>query len=349
MKINNINVRKFQSLITPSQLKGLEPVSSNTYQQIIKYRKEIENIVLNKDKRLLFIIGPCSIHDEKLAIDYCKRLQKVREKYNSKFCIVMRVYFEKPRTTIGWKGLINDPYLNDTYDITSGLKKARRILQNITKYQVPIATEFLDPIVPQYISDLISWCAIGARTTESQTHREMASGLSMAVGFKNSTDGNTQVALEAMISCKNPHYFLGINDQGNINIVSTKGNPISHIVLRGGKSLPNYYAKNIQKVQKDLKEKELIERILIDCSHANSDKKYYQQEIVYKDIIQQIKEGNNNILGMMLESNIYEGRQELKKDLSELKYGISITDACLSWETTEMLLDYAYEKLPTIK
>jgi 3-deoxy-7-phosphoheptulonate synthase len=328
----------------PRKLKEEIPVSASAAQTIMNGRKEIENILMKNDGRLLVISGPCSIHDEAAALEYAERLSRLRDPVSKSLVLVMRVYFEKPRTTVGWKGLINDPNLDDSYDIMDGLRTARRILLQINEMGVPTATEMLEPITPQYVADLVSWAAIGARTTESQIHREMASGLSMPVGFKNGTDGNLTTAINAMLAARAPQTFLGIDQDGRTCIVKTNGNPMGHIVLRGGRH-PNYDPDSIEDARVRLMEKGLPDAIMVDCSHANSGKKFQRQELVWRHIIDQRLAGNTTLMGLMLESNLYEGNQKFTADRSALKYGVSITDECISWETTERLIRSAAEKL----
>lgn len=332
-------------LISPSELINEFPATPEINLLVSESRKIIEAILQQKDQRMLMIIGPCSIHDEKSALEYASKLAKLHKKMKDRMFIVMRVYFEKPRTTIGWKGLINDPHLNGTNDIETGLRKARSILLKINEMGLPAATELLDPIVPQYISDLVSWVAIGARTTESQTHREMASGLSMPVGFKNNTDGNLQTAIDAMRSSFHPHSFLGIDQDGRISMVNTKGNSNGHIILRGGRLRPNYDVESVKDAEEKLKKSGANPLIMVDCSHANSNKVPEQQEVVWKSIMDQRISGNKNLIGLMLESNLNAGNQELVEDISKLKYGVSITDACINWLETENLLEHSYNQL----
>lgn len=294
---------------------------------------------------MLMVVGPCSIHDTKGALEYGARLNDLRQEFRQQMEIVMRVYFEKPRTTIGWKGLINDPHLDGTYEIETGLKRARRLLLELTAMGLPTATEFLDPIIPQYIDDLVTWAAIGARTTESQTHREMASGLSVPVGFKNGTDGSLQIALDAMISARTPHSFLGIDQDGVTSIIRTTGNSVGHMVLRGGRARPNYDATSLRDAEQQLARAGLPRVLMVDCSHANSGKQHARQEEVWRSVIQQRTEGTASIIGMMVESYLKEGNQPFPRKPSELCYGISITDACLGWEATERMLRWANEKL----
>jgi 3-deoxy-7-phosphoheptulonate synthase len=291
------------------------------------------------------VVGPCSIHDPKAALDYAGRLAQLAREIEDQVFVVMRVYFEKPRTTIGWKGLINDPHLDGSQDIEAGLKIARRLLVQITGMGLPAATEFLDPIVPQYTADLVSWAAIGARTTESQTHREMASGLSMPIGYKNATDGSLQVAIDAMGAARSPHSFLGIDADGATGIVRTTGNPHGHVVLRGGRSQTNYDAGSIIEAESALVRHKLAPVLMVDCSHANSAKQHARQEDVWRSVIEQRVGGTNSLVGMMVESHLHEGNQPFPRPVSELKYGISITDACVNWETTERMLRWGYERL----
>lgn len=293
-------------------------------------------VIDGMDSRLLVVVGPCSIYDPKSAIEYASKLKDIQTALPNLF-IVMRGYFEKPRTTIGWKGFINDPFLNGEGDISQGLHMARELLLHITGMGLPIAAEVLDPIVPQYIADLVSWASIGARTTESQTHREMASGLSMPVGYKNSTEGNLDVAINAMQAARHPHHFLGINADGQIAIIKTKGNPYGHVILRGGKA-PNYDNASIASAAEKMKKAGFKPAIMVDCSHGNSNKDHRNQRNVASTVVDRIKEGNSDVIGLMLESNLYEGNQKIPADLSQLKYGISITDACIGWDTTAQLL-----------
>jgi len=291
------------------------------------------------------VVGPCSIHDEKSALEYATRLSKLQKELADRMEIVMRVYFEKPRTTIGWKGLINDPHLDGSQDIETGLKIARRLLIQINAMNLPAATEFLDPIVPQYIADLITWAAIGARTTESQTHREMASGLSMPVGLKNSTDGSLQVAIDAMAATRHAHSFLGMNEGGETAIVRTSGNPDAHVVLRGGRAMTNYDAASIKVAEEKLASEKLPPILMVDCSHANSSKQFAKQEDVWHSVIDQRVGGTRSLIGLMVESHLSEGNQPIAQDLSKLRYGVSITDSCIGWEVTERMLRWGYEKL----
>ncbi|PTY03420.1 3-deoxy-7-phosphoheptulonate synthase [Verrucomicrobia bacterium LW23] len=342
-KISNVRVRESVRLIAPRALKDALPATPEALATTLRGRNEVESILEGTDKRLLVVVGPCSIHDPEGAWEYAQKLMAVRDKVSDVFCIIMRTYFEKPRTTIGWKGLINDPHLDDTFDIADGLAISRRLLLQITAAGLPVATEFLDPITPQYIDDLVSWAAIGARTTESQTHREMASGLSMPVGFKNGTDGGLQVAIDAMNSARHSHHFLGIDKDGQTSIIVTTGNPLGHIVLRGGRARTNFDPESIAEATASLKKAGLPPAtIMVDCSHANSSKKPERQEIVWQSILAQravgIASGNEcAIIGAMIESYLKEGAQPVAPR-SQLQHGVSITDPCISWETTESLL-----------
>jgi 3-deoxy-7-phosphoheptulonate synthase len=291
-------------------------------------------------------VGPCSIHDQPAALDYAARLKPLAEQVSDRLLIVMRVYFEKPRTTVGWKGLIYDPNLNDTYQIEDGLHRARRLLMEIAEAGLYSATEFLDPIVPQYVSDLVTWAAIGARTTESQTHRQMASGLSMPVGFKNGTDGDPQTAVDALVAAGTPQAFLGIDHDGQASVVETRGNKNCHLVMRGGRSGTNYDARSIATAQEALRKSQLPPHIVVDCSHGNSNKDHTRQHIAFQDVIGQRIEGNEHILGVMLESNINAGAQKLGSNPGDLEYGVSITDSCIGWDETVNLLSWAYDNLP---
>ncbi|MCB5161424.1 3-deoxy-7-phosphoheptulonate synthase [Marinomonas algarum] len=337
-RLEDLNIASFTSLVTPSQLKEALPVSDSISQQVAESRDTIKNIMDGKDHRLAIVIGPCSIHDPEAALDYATRLKALADKVDDTLFIIMRAYFEKPRTTVGWKGLINDPNLDGTFDIDKGIRIGRKLLIDLAELGLPLATEALDPISPQYIQDLISWSAIGARTTESQTHREMASGLSGPVGFKNGTDGGLTVAVNAMQSVSHSHSFLGINENGQVSIVNTKGNAYGHLVLRGGNGLPNYDAENIAQSESALSAAKLKHNIMVDCSHENSNKKPERQVTVVEDSTQQILNGNHSIMGLMIESNIGWGNQKMTENRCDLQYGVSITDACIDWETTEKSL-----------
>ena len=344
MKTYDVRVREFTPLIAPDALKEEVPIGQASAETVMQGRKVIQEIITRKDPRLMVITGPCSIHDEDAAIEYAERLAALQRKVQTHIYLVMRVYFEKPRTTVGWKGLINDPHLDGSYDMVTGLKKARRLLNDITALGLPTATELLDPFIPQYIAGLVCWAAIGARTTESQTHREMASGLSMPVGFKNGTDGNLSVAINAMLAASAPQHFLGIDHNGKASLVTTTGNPYTHLVLRGGRR-PNYDSCSIRDVLDMLSAKKRTQALVVDCSHANSRKRYNEQTLVWKDVINQRIGGSEAIVGMMLESNLKEGNQPNTGDLKTMAYGVSITDACISWETTEELILWADHRL----
>lgn len=338
----NINVISIVPLVPPEVVRAAMPQTETANATVVIGRETIEQILAGQDPRMLIVLGPCSIHDEKAAMDYAHRLKDLREKVSDRLFLVMRVYFEKPRTTIGWKGLINDPYMDGTFDIATGIQKARRLLLDINTLGIPAGTEMLDPITPQYLADLVTWGSIGARTTESQTHRQMASGLSMPIGYKNGTDGDIQIALDAMLSAKNPHSFLGIDGGGHTCIVNTKGNHQGHLILRGGRQGPNYDEASIAKAVQRLESAGLIPNIMIDCSHANSNKDYRRQEVVFRDAIRQRLAGNRHIIGMMLESNLFEGNQPPLADWDRMKYGVSVTDACVGWEKTEELVTEAW-------
>jgi 3-deoxy-7-phosphoheptulonate synthase len=342
---HNLHVKALTPLVPPRILKDDLPMTERSNKTVVDGRNLVQAILKREDPRFLVVVGPCSIHDPKAALEYAERLARLRREFEDRICILMRVYFEKPRTTIGWKGLINDPHLDGSSDIQAGLRIARKLLLDITSLGLPAGTEFLDPITPQYIADLVSWAAIGARTTESQTHREMASGLSMPVGFKNSTDGTIQVALDAMESSRNPHSFLGIDQEGRTCIVQTTGNKFNHIVLRGGRTQTNYDPESIRASVDKLKKSGVTPNIMVDCSHANSGKKHERQEFVWQNILEQRIQGNEDLVGAMIESNLFSGNQPFPRPVSELKHGISITDECVDWETTERMLRHGYETL----
>jgi 3-deoxy-7-phosphoheptulonate synthase len=344
-RTQDLHVKEIVRLLTPRELKAQLPATDAANATVARSRERVIRILRREDPRLLVVIGPCSIHDEKGALDYAARLNALRREFAGRMEIVMRVYFEKPRTTIGWKGLINDPQLDGSQDIETGLTIARRLLLQITGLGLPAATEFLDPIVPQYTADLISWAAIGARTTESQTHREMASGLSMPVGLKNNTDGSLQSAIDAMGAARHPHSFLGIDQEGVTSIVRTAGNPHTHVVLRGGRARTNYDARSIRAAEKKLKQEGLPPVLMVDCSHANSGKQYAKQEDVWRSVVRQRIAGTRSLIGLMVESNLHEGNQPIPKNPADLRYGVSITDSCIGWETTERMLRRGYEAL----
>jgi 3-deoxy-7-phosphoheptulonate synthase len=344
-RTQDLHVKEIVRLLTPRELKAQSPAPDVVNAMVASSRERVIRILRREDPRLLVVIGPCSIHDEKSALEYATRLSRLQREFAGKMEIIMRVYFEKPRTTIGWKGLINDPHLDGSQDIEAGLQIARKLLLDITGLGLPTATEFLDPIVPQYIADLVTWAAIGARTTESQTHREMASGLSMPVGLKNGTDGSLQVAIDAMGAARHPHSFLGINEDGVTSIVRTTGNPHAHVVLRGGREKTNYDAESIRAAEDKLKSEKLPPVLMVDCSHANSEKKFAKQEDVWRSVIQQRNEGTHSLIGLMVESHLYEGNQPIPKNMNDLRYGVSITDSCIGWETTERMLRWGCEVL----
>ncbi|CAP01221.1 phospho-2-dehydro-3-deoxyheptonate aldolase [Acinetobacter baumannii SDF] len=336
--IDDVNIKSIQTLVTPAELKSELPLSDVASQTVLKGRETIRNILDGSDKCLFVVIGPCSIHDPKAAHEYADRLKALSEKVKDTLYLVMRVYFEKPRTTIGWKGLINDPDMNDSFNIEKGLRIGRKLLLDLNEKGLPCATEALDPNSPQYYQDLISWSAIGARTTESQTHREMSSGLSSPVGFKNGTDGGLTVATNAMQSVKYGHSFLGLNEDGQVSIINTKGNPYAHVVLRGGNGKPNYDAGSVAEAENALAKAKVSSKIMIDASHANSNKDPYLQPLVLKNITEQILDGNKSIVGIMVESHLKGGRQDIPDNLCDLEYGKSVTDGCIDWETTEKTL-----------
>jgi len=339
----NLNVLSQQTLLPPSQLHDAVPASAHATQTVSAARHAVASILNGSDPRLLVVVGPCSIHDIAAAMDYAQRLKTLAQELQEQLFIVMRVYFEKPRTTVGWKGLINDPYMDDSFRIEEGLHIARKLLVDLNDMGLPCGTEALDPITPQYLGDLIAWSAIGARTTESQTHREMASGLSSPVGFKNGTDGDLGVALNAMLSAAQPHAFLGINGEGQVALTQTRGNAFGHLILRGG-SNPNYDSVAVAQAEAELLAAKLPANIVVDCSHANSRKNHALQSLVLKDVVGQIMDGCRAIKGVMLESNLFEGNQKLG-DPKALKYGVSITDACLGWEATATGLRDAAQRL----
>ena len=343
--IDNLNVKSQTVLATPKQLKAELPISEQALQTVTSSRQVVEDIFDRRDHRVFAVVGPCSIHDTDAAIEYARRLRALADELSDTIYIIMRVYFEKPRTTVGWKGLINDPYINDSFKIQEGLHIGRKLLLDIAELGLPTATEALDPISPQYLQDLISWSAIGARTTESQTHREMASGLSSTVGFKNGTDGGLSVAINALNSVSKPHRFLGINSEGQVSVIRTTGNPYAHMVLRGGSNGPNYDSVHIKLCEQSLEKAGLAPNIMVDCSHANSNKDYTLQPLVLENVANQIVEGNRSILGVMIESNLEAGNQSIPAELSELKHGVSITDACLDWPATETALRAARDNL----
>ncbi|WP_127958829.1 3-deoxy-7-phosphoheptulonate synthase [Serratia microhaemolytica] len=344
--LNNVHISAEQVLITPEELKKEYPLDQGHAAQIATARQSIANIIKKQDHRLLVVCGPCSIHDPDAALEYARRLQALATELSDQLYIVMRVYFEKPRTTVGWKGLINDPHMDGSFDVEAGLHIARRLLLDLVEIGLPLATEALDPNSPQYLGDLFSWSAIGARTTESQTHREMASGLSMPVGFKNGTDGSLTTAINAMRAAAMPHRFVGINQAGQVCLLQTQGNPDGHVILRGGKT-PNYDAEHVQACEQQMQKAGLIPSLMIDCSHGNSNKDYRLQPNVAAVVVAQIQEGNRSITGIMLESNLHEGSQSSEQPRAAMRHGVSVTDACISWESTETLLRQIHQEIGT--
>lgn len=341
-RTDDIHVASLKPLMTPEQIRQRFALTEAAIETVLSSRKAIADILCGKDPRKFVIVGPCSIHDPKSALEYAARLKILAEEVSETMLLVMRAYFEKPRTTVGWKGLINDPSLDNSFAMNEGLSLARHLLVDITSLGLPVATEALDPITPQYLAELISWTAIGARTTESQTHRELASGLSSPVGFKNNTDGNVEVAINAIRSAREPHHFLGIDSAGLTSVVATLGNPYGHLILRGGKSGHNYDAASVRSAKAALREANITENIVIDCSHDNSNKDYRNQPHVFMNCLEQILDGDANIVGFMLESHLFEGQQKLGPNLA---YGVSITDGCISFETTRELMVTAHGRL----
>ena len=336
---SDLHVVETRPLVAPALLHQDLAPDATALNTVTSARKRIQAILRGDDQRLLAVVGPCSVHDVQAAREYAERLAPIRDRLKDRLEVVMRVYYEKPRTTVGWKGLINDPHLDGSYDINTGLRRARALLLDLAHEGMPAATELLDPVVPQYIADLISWTAIGARTTESQTHREMASGLSMPIGYKNSTDGSATIAINAMQAASKPHHFLGINRDGQASIVSTTGNPDGHLVLRGGNRGSNYHVDAVSEAAAELKKYGLEDRLMVDCSHANSNKDFRRQSDVLVSIADQLRSGSKHLMGVMIESHLVEGNQKIPADLSQLTYGQSITDACISLETTEQILN----------
>jgi 3-deoxy-7-phosphoheptulonate synthase len=334
---NDIHVNAEHVLITPEALRAELPLPEAGREFVKQSRKTISDIIHKRDPRLLVISGPCSVHDVDAAKAYARQLKALHNKHKGSLFVVMRVYFEKPRTTVGWKGLINDPHMDGSFDVEAGLRKARELILYLTELGLPLATEALDPISPQYLAEVFSWSAIGARTTESQTHREMASGLSMPIGFKNGTNGSLGVAVNALQSAASPHHFMGINRQGQVALIQTSGNPDGHVILRGG-ATPNYDAQSIAECEQVLAKQGLDAGIIVDCSHGNSNKDYTRQPLVAQDVVEQICAGNKSIIGIMLESNINAGNQSSDLAKEDLAYGVSVTDACIDFATTEQLL-----------
>jgi len=344
-QIDDLNIRSIDVLITPDELKRELPLSDAARATVAGGRQVIRNILDGKDHRLFLVIGPCSIHDLKAAHEYAQRLKALAAEVSDTLYLVMRVYFEKPRTTVGWKGLINDPYMDDSFRIQDGLHIGRKLLLELNELGLPCATEALDPMSPQFLHDLIAWSAIGARTTESQTHREMSSGLSSPVGFKNGTDGGLKVATNALLSVQNPHSFLGINSEGKVAVINTTGNRYGHVVLRGGDGKPNYDSVSVALAERELEKAKVALNIMIDASHANSNKDPGLQPLVMDNVANQIVEGNKSIVGMMIESHLKFGRQDIPKDLSQLEYGKSVTDGCIDWDMTEKAVLSMRDKL----
>ncbi len=334
----DLRIESIKSLRSPEELSALLPLLDEDKKKICSFRESVSDILTGKDERMLCIVGPCSIHDPKAALDYAGRLKDLSDRISSEFFVIMRTYFEKPRTALGWKGLVADPDMDESYDIEKGLEICRRLLLDITRIGLPVGCECLDPIVPQYTDELMSWSSIGARTTESQIHRAIASGLSVPVGFKNSTSGDYSAAINAAKSAMVGAAFIGVKPSGEIARYMTKGNPYTHIILRGGVHGPNYHENDVESAESDMRKAGLEPRIVIDCSHANSNKDYTRQKRVLRSIIDQKAWGNKSIKGFMLESNIYEGNQKIPHDLSSLEYGVSVTDACIGWEETERIL-----------
>jgi 3-deoxy-7-phosphoheptulonate synthase len=344
----NVNVAAQELLPTPNDVISALPLSERAKKTVLNGRETVRRILDREDKRLFVVVGPCSIHDLKAAHEYAGKLKRLADEVSGTLQIIMRVYFEKPRTTVGWKGLINDPFMDDSFHIEKGLYMARELLLQLSELGLPTATEALDPITPQYIGDLITWTAIGARTTESQTHRELASGLSTPLGFKNGTDGNLGIAINALHSAASAHHFLGINQQGQSAVIRTRGNRYGHVVLRGGNGKPNYDSVSIALTEQELTAAKLPLNIVVDCSHGNSNKDPALQTLVAENCANQVLEGNRSIVGLMLESNLGWGNQKIPADLSQLKYGVSVTDACIDWAATEKLLRSMHEKLKNV-
>jgi 3-deoxy-7-phosphoheptulonate synthase len=341
MTTSDIRITDLKPLGPPRSFLESQPITPQIAKVVTETRTAIENIGNRTDSRMMMLVGPCSIHDEKAGIEYAEKLYPIAQEVKDTILVVMRVYFEKPRTTVGWKGLINDPNLDGTFDIQTGLKRARDFLLQVGAIGLPSGTEFLDPFTPQYMADLISWGAIGARTTESQTHRQMASGLSMPIGFKNGTGGSCQIAVDAMVAARSPHAFLGIDLNGRASVVNTTGNKAQQLILRGGSTGPNYDEASVNSATSLLEAANLRRNVVIDCSHANSNKDHNRQPIVFREVIRQRTAGNRGVIGLMLESHLNEGNQSLG-DPADLKYGVSITDACINWETTKTLLREAH-------
>jgi 3-deoxy-7-phosphoheptulonate synthase len=344
-RLDNVNVASMEAIASPREVQERLPVSEAAARTVLAGREALRAILEREDRRLFVVVGPCSIHDPQAALEYAARLRRLADEVRETMVLVMRVYFEKPRTSVGWKGFINDPRMDDSFRMEEGLRRARELLMQIAEMGLPAGSEALDPISPQYLSELISWYAIGARTSESQTHREMASGLSAPVGFKNGTDGGLEVAINGIQSASRPHGFLGVNEAGRTSVVRSKGNRHAHLVLRGGGSRPNYDSVSVRLAERALAAAKLAVNIVVDCSHANSMKDYSLQPLVFNDCIHQILEGNRSIVGLMLESNLEAGRQDIPEDRAQLRYGVSVTDGCIDWASTERLLRRGHERL----
>lgn len=347
-QLENLNVAAFDAMPSPREIHDLVPLTERAARAVEEGRTALRGILDRRDRRVFVVVGPCSIHDPVAAMDYANRLRALAEELADTLVVVMRVYFEKPRTSTGWKGFVNDPDIDDSFHIEEGMRRARTLLRDINELGLPCGTEALDPLAPQYLGDLIAWTAIGARTTESQTHREMASGLSTPVGFKNATDGDLDVAVNAMLSSRSPHSFLGVNMDGRTAVVRTRGNRYGHLVLRGGGGRPNYDTVSVAMAEASLVKAKLQANIVVDCSHANSFKKAELQPLVLTDCVHQLRQGNRSLVGFMLESNIEAGNQAIPTDRSQLRYGCSITDACIDWTTTEGCLREAAKELKEV-
>ncbi len=344
-RTENLNVLAFDEMPSPDEIHARVPLTEKAADAVVMGRAAIEAILDGRDQRLFVVVGPCSIHDPVAGLDYARRLRALGDEVSGTMVVVMRVYFEKPRTSLGWKGFINDPFMDDSFRIDVGMEKARRFLFDVNEIGLPAGTEALDPIAPQYYGDLVAWTAIGARTSESQTHREMSSGLSTPVGFKNGTDGDIEAAVNAILSASRPHSFLGVSGQGRSTIVRTRGNRYGHLVLRGGGGRPNFDTVSISLAEQSLAKAKLPQNIVVDCSHANSWKKPEMQPLVIRDVVHQIREGNRSVVGFMIESFIEQGSQPIPEDLSKLRYGCSVTDACVGWDATVEMLRSAHEVL----
>ena len=343
--IRDVNVSVTEPLMAPSELIAELPIAGDAEEAVLEGRRAIRRVLDGEDRRFVIIAGPCSVHDYDAALEYAGRLHSLAEPLSDRILTVMRVYFEKPRTTVGWKGLVYDPHLNDTFDIAFGLRQGRSLLLEVARMGIHTATEFLDPIVPQYFADLVSWAAIGARTAESQTHRQMASGLSMPVGFKNGTGGSVQLAVDGVIAARSSHGFLGIDLDGRASAIQTKGNPYGHVVLRGGSRGPNYDAESVAGAQDALTEARLAPNLLVDCSHGNCDKDHTKMRVAFQDVVEQRAAGNAGVIGCMLESNLNPGNQKLNGGREGLAHGVSITDPCIGWQETVELYNWAYDRL----